>query len=624
MISDQLAGARIAITGSTGFVGTALVERLLRSVPDCELVLLVRPSKRHDPAERVRREIFKNNAFDRLKAELQGTDESFERDGRPPRSGDRRRRQHRRPRVERRRPGHVRQLHHRHPLGCGRGVRLAARLGRRDQPARPHAHRRHAERARHHTAPRLGQHLLRRRQPPRQRTRATGERRSVRSRTQLAQGGRCSSTTAQRPRGRQPRPRPVARVPCVGTEGARRRRSAGTGGEDRAAPRTMGERPARRSGPSPRRQRRMARRLRVHQGTGRAGAHRGEGRGAGQHRPAVDHRVGVGRTVPRLDPRVPHGRAGHPQLRPGPAEGVPGRARGHGRRHPGRPGGRVDHRRRRSRPRARAGDHAGRQRWHQPVALPVAGRQHPRLVQRAPPVRRRGPTDRRARVGLPRPRSGAEAAEASEGAGRDQRAGAAGAAAARQAGVVGGEARGEEGRDRPRATSTSQLYGLYTECEAIYQVDHLLRTWDTLSPADQAAFNFDPRSIDWVDVHHHDPPAVDRAALTREDHAGQEPQRPRRPAAARRAVARPPRRRVRPREHAHLVERRRELLVAGDAAAEHARTRALRAAHAGRGARRCRASTARTAATSCATSTAATRTRPSPRSTRTRRSCSPS
>jgi fatty acyl-CoA reductase len=71
MISQSLAGKRIAITGSTGFVGTALVERLLRSVPDCRLVLLVRPSKRHDPTERVRREIFKNNAFDRLKAELE-------------------------------------------------------------------------------------------------------------------------------------------------------------------------------------------------------------------------------------------------------------------------------------------------------------------------------------------------------------------------------------------------------------------------------------------------------------------------------------------------------------------------------------------------------------------------
>ena len=43
-----------------------------------------------------------------------------------------------------------------------------------------------------------------------------------------------------------------------------------------------------------------------------------------------------------------------------------------------------------------------------------------------------------------------------------------------------------------------QLYGLYTECEAIYQVDNLMRDWaDCLDDADQAAFNFDPRSVDW-------------------------------------------------------------------------------------------------------------------------------
>jgi alcohol-forming fatty acyl-CoA reductase len=78
MISDQLAQKRIAITGSTGFVGTALVERLLRSVPGCELVLLIRPSKRHDPTERARREIFKNDAFDRLKAQLKDTEEPFD------------------------------------------------------------------------------------------------------------------------------------------------------------------------------------------------------------------------------------------------------------------------------------------------------------------------------------------------------------------------------------------------------------------------------------------------------------------------------------------------------------------------------------------------------------------
>ena len=53
VIAEALAGKRIAITGSTGFVGTALVERLLRSVPDCELVLLVRDGKRTPAARRV-------------------------------------------------------------------------------------------------------------------------------------------------------------------------------------------------------------------------------------------------------------------------------------------------------------------------------------------------------------------------------------------------------------------------------------------------------------------------------------------------------------------------------------------------------------------------------------------
>ena len=77
MIAEQLAGKRIAITGSTGFVGTALVERLLRSVPGCELVLLIRGGKRGAP-ERARREIFKNDCFDRVKEQLKGTDEPFD------------------------------------------------------------------------------------------------------------------------------------------------------------------------------------------------------------------------------------------------------------------------------------------------------------------------------------------------------------------------------------------------------------------------------------------------------------------------------------------------------------------------------------------------------------------
>jgi alcohol-forming fatty acyl-CoA reductase len=69
MIREALAGRRIAITGATGFLGTALVERLLRAVPDCELVLLVRPARR-GAQERVRRELLRNDCFDRLRGQL--------------------------------------------------------------------------------------------------------------------------------------------------------------------------------------------------------------------------------------------------------------------------------------------------------------------------------------------------------------------------------------------------------------------------------------------------------------------------------------------------------------------------------------------------------------------------
>jgi alcohol-forming fatty acyl-CoA reductase len=78
VIAESLAGKRIAITGSTGFVGTALVERLLRAVPDCTLVLLVRPGRRSTVDERVRKEILKNDAFDRLRKSLKDQPEDFD------------------------------------------------------------------------------------------------------------------------------------------------------------------------------------------------------------------------------------------------------------------------------------------------------------------------------------------------------------------------------------------------------------------------------------------------------------------------------------------------------------------------------------------------------------------
>ena len=72
MIADSLDGKRIAITGTTGFVGTALVERLLRTVPGCTLVLLIRPGRR-GVQNRLEREILRNDAFDRLR-ETHGKD----------------------------------------------------------------------------------------------------------------------------------------------------------------------------------------------------------------------------------------------------------------------------------------------------------------------------------------------------------------------------------------------------------------------------------------------------------------------------------------------------------------------------------------------------------------------
>jgi HAD superfamily hydrolase (TIGR01490 family) len=68
-VAATLAGTRILVTGATGFLGTAVVERLLRSVPECQVVVLVRPTRRLSAAERTAREIVRNDCFDRLRAE---------------------------------------------------------------------------------------------------------------------------------------------------------------------------------------------------------------------------------------------------------------------------------------------------------------------------------------------------------------------------------------------------------------------------------------------------------------------------------------------------------------------------------------------------------------------------
>ena len=67
MIVDRLSGKAIFISGSTGFLGTALVEKLLRTVPDCRLYLLTRPGRTSSSAERIQKEVLKNDCFDLLR-----------------------------------------------------------------------------------------------------------------------------------------------------------------------------------------------------------------------------------------------------------------------------------------------------------------------------------------------------------------------------------------------------------------------------------------------------------------------------------------------------------------------------------------------------------------------------
>jgi fatty acyl-CoA reductase len=68
-VADALDGRHLLVTGATGFLGTALVERLLRSVPGCRVTVVVRPTRRLGAQARAERDILRNDCFDRLRAE---------------------------------------------------------------------------------------------------------------------------------------------------------------------------------------------------------------------------------------------------------------------------------------------------------------------------------------------------------------------------------------------------------------------------------------------------------------------------------------------------------------------------------------------------------------------------
>ncbi len=74
-IQEFYTGKTVLVTGATGFLGKALVEKILRSLPDLRrLYVLIRPKERQNRTlsadERFWTEVLKSSIFDRLKKEL--------------------------------------------------------------------------------------------------------------------------------------------------------------------------------------------------------------------------------------------------------------------------------------------------------------------------------------------------------------------------------------------------------------------------------------------------------------------------------------------------------------------------------------------------------------------------
>jgi fatty acyl-CoA reductase len=71
LIREGIAGRRLLVTGSTGFLGKSIVEKCLRAVPEVGRIdLAVRPTARRSAAERLAREVLASPAFRRLEEEL--------------------------------------------------------------------------------------------------------------------------------------------------------------------------------------------------------------------------------------------------------------------------------------------------------------------------------------------------------------------------------------------------------------------------------------------------------------------------------------------------------------------------------------------------------------------------
>ncbi len=69
-VTNFYSGKCLLVTGTTGFVGKCLLEKILRDLPDVSAIfLLIRPKKGKELAERTQNEILSSPIFDRLREE---------------------------------------------------------------------------------------------------------------------------------------------------------------------------------------------------------------------------------------------------------------------------------------------------------------------------------------------------------------------------------------------------------------------------------------------------------------------------------------------------------------------------------------------------------------------------
>ena len=74
-IRDFFAGRTVLITGSTGFLGKAVLEKVLRSLPEVKRIYLLirsrqRGAEQRDAQQRLDREVLASTIFDRLRREV--------------------------------------------------------------------------------------------------------------------------------------------------------------------------------------------------------------------------------------------------------------------------------------------------------------------------------------------------------------------------------------------------------------------------------------------------------------------------------------------------------------------------------------------------------------------------